>query len=233
MTRSDIITSTLSEFFERNNINFSSAEKDIVVDDPQMEVDLVPSDKFSTDVKMGKLTICGDVSSDYDQIYKELVRYSDSMKVDMSELAKIDFEIWRKIDRYIEGNEIFEETIPELGITFDDEYVYCNRRIDIQTIIYGRRIYLADSLQMRELDYGIKSFKINNLHEFDGAVFCEGNHPNIDGIGLLCRDHPNVGEQISRIVLHKIMTMLAVANLDSCNNFDDHIKKIAEAGVLD
>ena len=114
MNMTDIVVSTLSDFFETNGVNFKCLDRSVSVDDPVAEVELIPSKTFQCETDTGKITICGDIENDHDTILKHLLLLSDS-KVDDKSFCDIQFDIWRKKDMGT-FSESYSDTVASHGV---------------------------------------------------------------------------------------------------------------------
>jgi len=232
MDMTDIVVSTLSDFFEDNGINFKCLDRMIETDNPRGEVELIPSKSMSCETVNGKITICGDIENDYETILNHLYQIAESM-MDKKEFCDIQYDIWRKKDRFINGNEILQYSIPELGIYSDDKFIYRIKHLPIQMIQLNRTLIPIDQVEMTHLGFGIDNLKVYNTRIFNGIVMCNGNHLNISNTGNLCMKEsltgePLAGETLTPVLFQKIMTMASVLNLDDCLDCSIHMNQLEQ-----
>ena len=218
MNMTDIVVSTLADFFKKNEINFKCSDHEVSVDNPKTEVELIQADVLQCSKKAGKITICGDIENDVNSILHSLHEV-----VDISQFCDIKFDIWKRKDRLQNGR--LDICIPSHGISTDETTIYYSSPIAIKFVDYKRKRYSVDPKTMEELGYRILRFELDNTHEFNGMVYCVGNHINVEN-GVLCASRNLIGKQMSISVIQDVASKLSIMNLDSCYDQSYHLEQL-------
>lgn len=146
----------------------------------------VKTTQYTSTITENELTIVGDIDSDYDSIIQDLkvfiIKNNKRINSYISLLAKISQfkykDIRKKYQTSVRGSCNLSE-IREYGFSVTDQWITWNNYIPINMIIYHNDKIDVDSEEMKNLGYGVTSFKVVNDFNFRNGIYCEGLHPNV------------------------------------------------------
>lgn len=231
MNTQDIVITAFINFFEKNDIRYNIYN--IYSNDDLIEynfcVNILRSDNYYTNVINNCISLYGNIEYYYDNMIKDISIFVNNYIDNFSYFALADIrnEITKLKDKYIKNRSIFNQNVDRLNITYDFDWVYCDHKIPLQMVQYKNKKHFINSDCAVEKGYIINSFKFDNRHIFDGVVYCDGTHPNVDSIdGRLCSDTGLSCRVITVDLIISLITMLSIANLDRCYDFNEHYAKL-------
>ena len=134
----------------------------------------------------------------------------------VAKLEKLKHEgVRRTYQNSVEGSDIISE-IRDYGFLVTTDWIEWNNYVPIHTIVYRGKLISVPPDKIRQLGYGVTSFKVMNTEKFRGGVYCEGMHPNVSHINnKFCYEEGMDDLNITKKNLVILKALLSHINLDN------------------
>lgn len=133
------------------------------------------------------LQIIADESINNDKMISSIKNYC----IDRCPKIKDFMGVIAKLDRIVDNNRMVTEMKEESwnvridrlissGYDVTGEWISWNSYIPITIVLYENKVIKVNPLMLKNLGYGIRSFRLMNRGMFIGGIYGYGDHPNLN-----------------------------------------------------